>query len=229
MSGRLFVAAAVITTFFALISRSASSQGAAKLSGTVYFAGDLAPEWPVTLFSSDEVRETEADKSGRFEFDGLPAGTYDLQSKNFGEEGEIYGIHVGTQNVGKLVLQTKLIPFYPLDFDCGRTSWITYNASATNGVVSGNVDLYPEVSAPSMSFEKPDIYLIPTNRWHRRIPVHPDDKGNFMFRNVPPGRYQLLAYLRGYWKVRSITWAMRRENTKIRILLVEHGHPIICE
>ncbi|HEY6465392.1 MAG TPA: carboxypeptidase-like regulatory domain-containing protein [Candidatus Acidoferrales bacterium] len=225
----LFVLA-IFVSFASLVCRSARSQGGVKISGTVYFAGDLAPQWPISLFSSDEVLETTADKSGRFEFDGLPPGTYDLQSKDFGEEGEIYGIRVGTKDVRSLILKTKVLGFYPLDHDCGRHTWVTYNLEGVNGgIVSGNVDLYPEVSPPSTLFEEPKVYLIPANRWRRRISVHPDADGNFTFPKVPPGRYQLLAYFHGYWKVRSTVWDMRRESTKIRVLLNKHGHPIICE
>ncbi len=61
--------------------RSAFGNAGAKLSGVVYFSGDVMPGFPVSRYSSDQVLQTEADKAGRFEFADLPPGTYDVQAK----------------------------------------------------------------------------------------------------------------------------------------------------
>jgi hypothetical protein len=65
-----------------LWSDVASCQTTAELHGTVYFHGDVMPQFTVSLYSKDRVLQTETDKSGRFEFKDLSPGTYDLQARD---------------------------------------------------------------------------------------------------------------------------------------------------
>jgi len=188
------------------------------------------PDFPVSLYSPDQVLQTDTDKAGRFEFGGLPPGTYDLQARFWGVEGTIYRIRIEDKDLGPLTVAAKLVEsVYPLDPDCGRTFWVSYKQDTISdgGHVAGVLLVYPAV--PSRLLANVRIDLTTANGSHHRISQHPDENGKFDFQNVSPGRYSLLAHYRGYWKVQSTIWVTRKDTAVIKIILYKHGHPAICE
>jgi len=228
---RLLLSLALAVTHCVFVSSTVQAQAVGKITGAVYFNGSEMPGFPVTLYSSDQVVEIEADSAGHFEFTNLPPGTYDLQAKYGGAEAHIYAVRIEGKDVGPLTLDAKLVEFpYDLAGNCGRKYWISYNPDpAASGRVSGTLLLYPTVSAPSALFKNAGIRLIAAGGSHHSISQHPDENGKFEFRDIPPGRYSLLASSRGYWKVQTTIWVARKDVTAVKIVLYEHGHPAICE
>ncbi|MGC2330174.1 MAG: carboxypeptidase-like regulatory domain-containing protein [Candidatus Acidiferrales bacterium] len=228
---RLLLSLAIVAVHFLVLLGAATCQTRAKLSGTVYFLGTTMPQFPVSLYSSDRVLQTETDNFGRFEFADLPPGTYDLQASYLGVEGTIYGVRIEDKNVGPVSVTAAFVAFlYPLDPDCGRVFWVSYQSDTiAGGRVTGSLLLYPKVPLPNAMLRKVRIDLTATGASHPRMSQHPDENGKFEFPNVPPGRYSLLAHHSGYLKVRSTIWVMRKDTTVSKIILDEHGHTAICE
>jgi hypothetical protein len=75
---KLLLPLAFAASHFLSFSLPARGEAGAKLSGVVYFVGDVMPGFPVSLYSPDRVLQIETDKARQFEFSGLPPGTYDL-------------------------------------------------------------------------------------------------------------------------------------------------------
>ena len=214
-----------------LLPRSAVAQAAAKLSGTVYFNGKVMPDFPVSLYSADDVLQTSTDHEGRFEFTNLAPGRYDLQAESeLGVEGTIYDIQIGNRDVGPLTVTLNLVDIvFTSDIDCGRAFWVSYKAdSPVNSELNGEVNLVADDSLPSTLAQRVRVYLTEQDGRHRRISRHPDKTGRIEFQGLPPGRYSLLAYRRGYWKVRSTIWITRGETATVRIIMRKHGHPAVC-
>jgi len=228
---KLLLSLGFIVGHFLQVSCPAWGQAGATLRGVVYFKGDVMPGFPVSLYSQDQVRQTEADKAGHFEFDNLPPGTYDLQGRYEGVEGTIYGVRIEDNSVGPLTLTADFVEsVYPLSPDCGRTFWVSYEPNPTAGArVAGVLLMYPDNPSPNRLLASARIDLTAAEKSHHRISQHADENGKFEFHSVPPGRYSLCAHYRGYWKVQSTIWVTRKDTTVTKVILYKHGHPAICE
>ncbi len=227
---KIFLSLAFVAIHFLSFSHPARGQAGAKLSGVVSFGGNVMPGFPVSLYSHDEVLQTNTDSEGRFGFSGLVPGTYDLEAKFLGVEATIYGIRVEDKDVGPLTVIGELKEVvYPLDVDCGRTFWVSYKHETTTdgGDVTGVLVLYPDATSRVLANVRID--LMTADGPHHRISQHADENGNFEFKNVPPGRHSLVAHSGGYWKAESTIWVTRKDAAVIKIILRKHGHPAICE
>lgn len=221
-----------VSLIFLSMSGPALAQENAKLSGTVYFNGEAMSELPVSLYSADDVLQTTTDRGGLFAFTNLAPGRYDLEAQSeWDVEGAIYGIQIGKNDIGPLAVMLNLVDVvFPLDVDCGRAFWVSYKADAPiNSELNGEVDLVADDSLPSTLAQDARVYLTKQDGGHPRVSRSPDKNGRIEFKGLPPGRYSLLAYRRGYWKVRSTIWITRRETATVKIILRKHGHPAICE
>lgn len=221
-----------VSVIFPSFSRPAAAQEGAKLSGTVYFNGKAIPEFPVSLYSAGDVLQTMTDHAGLFEFTNLAPGKYDLEAQSeWGVEKTIYDIQIGRNDVGPLTVTLNLVYIvYPLDVNCGRAFWVSYKADApVNSELNGEVDLVADDLLPSTLAQGARVYLTAQDGRHMRVSSRPDRTGRIEFKDLPPGRYSLLAYRRGYWKVRSTIWITRRNTATVKIILRKHGHPAICE
>lgn len=216
----------------AALPGSAVAQTGAKLTGILYFNHDVMPDLPVTLYSAEQTLQTKSDKSGRFEFDNLPPGAYDLDAAymDLGVEGTLYGIRVRDKDVGPLSVTIDTAGVvYPLGHDCGRTLWVTYKAGeTTDGGVIGTAMLAAETVLPDAETKEARIDLVSQNGPQRRFSLRPDN-GKFEFQNVPPGRYRLTAHCHGYRKAQYHIWVTRKSTANVKIVLYKHGHPAICE
>lgn len=220
----------LVAAHFLLLASIVSGQAGVKLSGIIYYNGEPMGGFPVSLFTPNDVLTTTADKTGRFEFSYLPPGTYDLQAKYWGVEGTIYGIRIEGKDIGPLTVELRIVEnLYPLDIDCGRTIWLSYEPKeASGGRVKGTLDLEPDVALPSGLLTNVKIDLAGVTAPHRRVSQRVDDHGNFEFQNLPPGRYRLRAHARGYRGTQSIIWIARKDTTKVKILLYKRGHQAVC-
>jgi hypothetical protein len=226
-----FVFVCTVLTCAVAVCDPAASQTTAMLSGTAYFNGKVMPGFPVTVYSKDRLFRARTDNSGVFEFHDLVPGTYDLEANDLGLKASIYGIRVSTSRVKPLVVSLRQVEvLFPLDVDCGRTFWVSYQDDKQRGsAVSGSLTFYPEIAAPNNQFKKAHIELFPETGAGGVWSASVSEDGHFELKNIYPGRYRLVARSRGYYDVKSTVWVMREIETVTRIVLIKHRHPILCE
>lgn len=184
ISARLFI---LILRHCFLFSSAAQSQSGTTLSGMVYFNGDTMPGMPVSLYSRDQVLQTEARQAG------------------------------SSSPACRLGRTTFKLPLWGGE------------DSTSGDRLSGNLLTYPDAPLPSGLLPTVDIDLTAAGGSHRRVIQHVQEKGNFEFQNVPPGRYSMVIHHRGYLSVKSTVWIMRKDTTVTKIILYKNGHPAICE
>jgi hypothetical protein len=178
----------------------------------------------VGLYSTDRVLQVKSDKNGRFEFADAPSGIYELDAASAGfQTRKIERVQI-PENDTEVISISLLIASQPSD--CGKAPSATYEAAFGKPALSGIVRGYAG-GPPLVGFK---IRLSKAGGTRVLASQRSNEKGEFQFRDVEPGRYVLRASHTGNWVAQSDSFWITRENiTRITLDPLKRGSLILCQ
>ena len=213
--------------FFCVISLvgyiDAYGQTGARVTGTIVdVTGGIVTEASVRLFSLDQLRETESNDRGEFSFMGLSSGTYELQADSPGFDTTIIVFDVALMDIGPLAVKITS-PGVP--FHCGERAPATYELRHSKEI--GLAGVVRDVDGGPL----PEAKVIVSKPGHAQAfaTQRADRKGNFQFRDLPPGKYTITVSTKGYRALEGETfWVTRGTLTKIALAIARNSKVFIC-
>lgn len=200
------------------------SEHATRLEGVVLDQpGGVISGASVRLFSLERIRETKTDDRGRFEFADIPSGSYDLQVEHPGfKTGTVESIQVTDR-----VIQQFSITLQIVNPTCDFKPTVNFGSRPDKVNLKGSVnDVWhgplKDARLTLTSSESGLIHVTSSN-----------DKGEFQFIDLEPGKYALRVTHDGYWDGSATDVRIARENLTvlgpISILRKNEHQTIICQ
>jgi hypothetical protein len=195
-------------------------QSTSKISGTVFDAtkGSI-PRANVRLFGIDRQRETKSDDMGRFEFTGLPAGTYDLQIEAEGFATKtIEDIQLSGKDAGPFAVTLE----FSQGYNCGAQPAPSYENSENDGATL--VGLVWEYGGKPITNARVEM-----RGAARTLVTTSNDEGLYGFDGIEPGLYVLSVSHPEYSPLSTIRlWITRGQLARTSYLMILKGHKIEC-
>jgi hypothetical protein len=208
-------------------------QSQRTLSGVILdMSGAIIPGATIRLFSPSQLYEMKSDSNGQFRFAGLDSGTYELEASSLGFiTATIDNVHIPATKTEplRLILQ---VWFSSPPADCGKEPPASYEVPrrkkevGLSGVVrDANWLPIPQAQLNVSRFAKTQV--VATQR--------ANDKGEFEFPNLEPGKYTLSGELTSYSMLPPSTlppsgfWITRVSLTTVTLVMLKPGQVIICE
>lgn len=213
----------VFFVLWALCLRGTPMPGT-RLEGTVADkAGAAIPAAFVKLFSLDRVRETKADDSGRFEFADVPAGGYDLQVDSPGfKTRTVEGIQVSDKGVGPFSISLEIA-----NGECGRKPTVSFEERSDKANLKGSV-----IDLEGGPMKGAKLTLKFSESRQARVATS-DQRGEFQFFGLQPGKYALGAAYAHYWGSEVADLRITRENlttlSPIYLFRKDPHKTIVCQ
>ncbi|MGH9793508.1 MAG: carboxypeptidase regulatory-like domain-containing protein [Candidatus Acidiferrales bacterium] len=186
-------------------------------------AGGVVAGATVTIYSPERVWQTDSDAEGRFGFADLPAGRFTLEAESPGFKTKVIeGVRVAEKVLPPISVDLELEP----NSGCGRffsALYVKDNLFKTN--LKGTVRYYYGEPLPKvrLSVSKSDESFVLASQMA-------NEKGEFQFEALEPGRYALTASLEGHSDYRTQPFSIIRETlTRIKLMMLKEGEMIICE
>jgi len=180
------------------------AQSAAQITGVVLDpAGGFVPDASVRLFSLEKAREARTDSRGQFAFVDLPPGSFELQVTHAGFKTVSDGsIRVRDTPVPQISIVLQLE-----SMDCGYPQ-----VTASYPERSGNVNLVGTVKDFAAGFVKNATLTLALLESGQGQTAKTNENGEFLFSNLPPGKYSLKVTQEDYSERSGIDFWITREN-----------------
>ena len=204
-----------------------------KINGSV--TSDLSnpiQEARLSLYSLDRVLQTRSDAWGHFQFDNVPPGIYQLEVTANGYKtftrsdlnvADLERSASGNKSSGLNVMMR----IAPTDIDCGLFDTVVYDGGRGNQSAALNGVVVPYDPGSKQPFANVDVFLLRMDlvMGEQRT----NDRGEFHFHSIVPGRYTIVIRHPGYWELRTKTFWVARENaTHITLRLLPLNQMVAC-
>jgi len=201
----------------------------------------------VTLYSLDRILQTTSDSSGRYQFDAVPAGTYEFEVLAQGfkrtarsnlyiiepgrtpaqdKSGLDVVLEVGPTGSARDIMPLTKVAVAPTGA-CGPPDSVRYDrrvAGAVDGLRGVVVNGYPKMPLAGATLQLFD----PTGA--QIAQQQTNERGEFQFKQTAPGRYQMSFQLAGYWNQKFGDVRVARENTTFLTLrAVPSDKIVVCQ
>ncbi len=184
------------------------------------------PGATISLYSEDRIRQGKSDSEGRFELADVPPGTYELQVRLGGFKTiTVEHLKVENADIGPLTLFLHI----DLNSECGKMFEDSYDEIKPQSggriavKVRDTLEPYPRMPGA-------DIFLTKLGETEILAKGRSNEKGEFEFKNVAPGKYVIKVSLVGYNETTTASlWVTRENLTKTIIHMLKTGSLIACQ
>jgi hypothetical protein len=207
----------------------AFSQSGMTLTGIVIDSARASlPDVSVRLYSVDRVLEAKTNADGIVKFPNLPPGKYEAEASSPGfMTKNLENIGITDRAPEPFLIQfdgTGVVigghcPVLPLDAVIGSYPWevvASYQERSGKTDVIGVVrDTFGEpLSAFTLSLDREGVS-------HSAVS---DDRGQFAFTGLEPGRYILRSSQPGYWEVHGTVWITHDDVARVLVTSADKSH-----
>ena len=203
---------------------ASSAKPDARIEGVVVdTAGAAISGASLSLFSLDRIRATKSDAAGGFDFTNLPSGSYDLEVDHPGFKMKL----LERIQVADNVVQQFSIALQIVNPGCDFKTAVSFESRSDRASLKGSVnDVWhgplKDATLTLTSSESGQVHLTTSN-----------DKGEFQFIDLEPGKYSLRVTHNGYWDGSATGLRIARDNltvlSRISILRKNEHQTIICQ
>ena len=224
------LAALILIGANAILTRA---QPPIKINGSVTEEGsNPIREARVSLYSIDRVLQTTSDASGHFQFENVPPGVYQLEVTANGYKlftrsdlnvADLERSAGGNKPSGLNVMMRMAAT----DIDCARFDTVVYGVGKGNESAALSGVVVPYDPGSKQPFANVDVFLLRMDLvlGEQRT----NDRGEFQFHSIVPGRYTIVIRHPGDWELRSKTFWVARENaTQITLRLLPSNQIVVC-
>jgi len=228
---RFFLNTCLLLAFCMPASGAARSDAEAlSLRGTIRDQGQgTVSGVTVQLFSEELILETRTNEQGDFTFSRVPAGDYRLEAYRAGFDVlAIPKISITDQQPSPLALTLKIAP----TSNCGGQERPSFLKATGDVQIAGKVQGWsagPNLAEPGSALAA-DIFVTRENQTEILQKARANEKGEFQFKGLAPGRYVLRAWHAGYYDLRAEPFQVTRANiTFLRLLMHREGMILLCQ
>jgi len=227
------------------IAAFAPGQTPTNVTGSVTDpSGAQIPGASITLYSLDRISRATSDAAGHFHFSGISSGEFEIEvgSPGFKTSKQVYvadskrtpdksmeltiPLQIGAIGSPVYVVSASEMEAMPT-FDCGPSDAVTYGprktpeAAGLSGIV---VNRYPKIPVAGATLDLVD----PSGA--RIAHQQTNERGEFQFKQMPPGRYRLSFQHAGQVDKSSPEFWITRENlTYVTIQAEQPGSKVMCK
>jgi hypothetical protein len=174
----------------------------------------------VTLFSEERVQVAKVDGDGRFEFVDIAPGSYGLEATSRGfNTARVESIQIVDKDIeGISILLTpgtgNGAPYYCfLPMPLKVMQGVSYEMRSDSTNLTGTVSDYSGVPLPDAT-----VYLLKPNG--TRVTTTSNEKGEFRFADLEPGKYEMAAVHDGYHETSQRLHIARQNLTRLIVAML---------
>ena len=213
------------------MASSAFGQTTLKAGGSVTDEGG-APfvKAQVSLYSPDRILQTTSDAAGHFQFDRIPFGVYELEvaSPSFKTK-MVEDVRVTAATRNEDLQFNVVLKIGDLNADCLRHDRVSYGlAKAEEGnSIIGAVFRFPQREKVPVANARVSLL---SNQGVKLDEQITNERGEFQFKPIVPGRYLIEMKHPSFNSVRStVFWTARENRTYLIFEPVPNGMMIACQ
>jgi hypothetical protein len=214
----------VLMIVFLIAPPAGRAQSGVALTGEIRDRfGAVVSDSTVSLYSPDRVLQTTSDSQGRIEFENVTLGTYELEASHPGfKSGTIAAVQITGQDLKPISII--------LDIDelgCASVDTVGYERTHTGGggTLKGRVLMDSKLPVPEAK-----IQILNVSGTKFLASQRSNQRGEFLFAELEPGRYILSVSHAGYHdERRQRLWITRENQTTVSVVMLRPGLIRVCE
>jgi hypothetical protein len=212
----------VLTAAFMFSAPITLSQSTYTVRGQVVdVSGGWVPGASVRLYSAQGVLDLRADGDGKFEFKNLPTGTYELEGSSAGLITGTVDFEIAQKSPEPISILLNVwschICTVPQNNKDRIVAWV--GVQVTYDKRSDKMDL---VGVERDQFGSPlPAVVVKLVKESASLPTVSDEKGEFTFSGIEPGKYSLQSTHAGYRDLPATVWITREKIVRGAVTLVE--------
>lgn len=217
-----------LVIFLAIFSLAMYAQTkGATLSGVVSDqSGAPAENAQVDLYSAEREWHTKTDVAGKFQFDGLSSGRYDLEVSSFGLRKALFrDIEVGSSSMPPMNITLRIRPASDCENGFSQMQYVDGAATpVVHGVVTFSSGRDVHVLPGAM------ISLRKSGSSSEPVQVQTNEQGEFLIVGLEPGLYTLKAVHDGYTDFSKSEVRIRSAKTlTVEFAMIPSGMIFVCQ